>query len=524
MPLFTTAEQHLAEAVSRLVYSSPFAPERTEAERQILGRTSTERHPELFREVWAADLTHPDNVAVYQRVHELAVTLRERMQRDRITPADAEMRLYEDLVLYQLYAPHRSELDAVIDRLLVREPARLGPLWDKFHAGFRHFFWGKEVLPFTGIAAGHIFALIFQIRRAFYHIYMNIVGASKPAIRLRESVWQSIFTWDTRRYARTLYKEMDRCSTLITGPSGTGKELVARAVGWSRFIPFDPVKKQFVSDFTGSFLALNLSAFAPGLIESELFGHARGAFNGAVDRQGWLQQGDEWGTVFLDEIGELDPAIQVKLLRVLQNREIQRVGESKVHPFRGKILAATNRDLAEEMRAGRFRPDLYYRLHSDMITTPSLREQLQDSPADLRKMLLFITRRVTGETDGEAVEALALTAEVEAWIDRHLGNYAWPGNFRELEQCVRNILIRREYVPTNRHEPAATETAAADPFLGKLLAGDLTLAEVEQWYVSLVFARTGSYQQAARKLGTDWRTLKRKVDAKWVSQFQAGPT
>src|SRR5262249_20140703 len=161
-----------------------------------------------------------------------------------------------------------------------------------------------------------------QVRRAFHFIYRNILGESAPAVRLRAAVWESIFTRDIRRYRRSLFRRMGDVATLIVGPSGTGKELVARAIGLARYIPFDPDREAFVEDYAGAFYSLNPSALSPTLIESELFGHRRGAFTGAVeDRIGWLEACRPLGTVFLDEIGELDPAIQVKLLRVLQTRE-----------------------------------------------------------------------------------------------------------------------------------------------------------------------------------------------------------
>ncbi len=261
--------------------------------------------------------------------------------------------------------------------------------------------------------------------------------------RLRAAVWESIFTHDMQRYQRVLFDRMGDFTTLIVGESGTGKELVAQAIALSRFIPFDPKRGAFSEDFTALFIGLNLSALSPTLIESELFGHRRGAFTGALeDRAGWLETCKPLGTVFLDEIGELDGAIQVKLLRVLQSRTFQRLGDNQPRHFSGKIMAATNRDLAREMSAGAFRKDFYYRLCSDIIQTPSLREQLNECPQDLGQMILFIVKRIAGE------EADALCEEIAKWIPKNLGQtYPWPGNFRELEQCVRNWVIRRDYRP-----------------------------------------------------------------------------
>jgi hypothetical protein len=205
---------------------------------------------------------------------------------------------------------------------------------DEFHHLFR--------LPGTRLPsihdAAHVFACLFQIRRAVWHIFDNIVGESMPIARLRAAVWQSIFTHDMRRYRRSLYNRMSDVTTLITGPSGTGKELVARAIGLSQYIAFDVQRQCFCGDMSNMFLTLNLSALSPTLIESELFGHRKGAFTGAVaDRADWLEISPRNGTVFLHEIGELDAAIQVKLLCVVQSRVFQRLGIFTARSSRRRI-------------------------------------------------------------------------------------------------------------------------------------------------------------------------------------------
>ncbi len=171
------------------------------------------------------------------------------------------------------------------------------------------------------------------------------------------------------------------------------------------------------------------------------------------DRAGWLEVCPPRGTVFLDEIGELDPLIQVKLLRVLQSRTFQRLGDTRPNNSAARSSPQRTATWQKEIEAGRFRTDFYYRLCSDLITTPSLREQLDGSPQDLRDLVLFITRRIAGEQE----EAEGLAGEVEAWIRTHLGaDYPWPGNFRELEQCVRNVMIRKEYHPRAAGDSAPT--------------------------------------------------------------------
>ncbi|HJY83622.1 MAG TPA: sigma-54 factor interaction domain-containing protein, partial [Candidatus Binatia bacterium] len=315
-------------------------------------------------------------------------------------------------------------------------------------------------------------------------------------------------------YRRTLYDCLGDFTTLIRGPSGTGKELVARAIGLSRYIPFDTKTLTFTEDFVGSFYAINLSALPSTLIESELFGHRRGAFTGALqDRKGWLEVCPALGTVFLDEIGDLEASIQVKLLRVLQTRTFQALGDTTERHFRGKLIAATNRDLAQAMQEGHFREDFYYRLCSDLIVTPSLQEQLRESPEVLRELLLFIARRVAG------VEAEALAEEVETWIVQHLSpDYEWAGNIRELEQCVRNVLVRKEYRP-----PQVRTHSAHEEFSRAFTEGELTADELLRRYCTLVYAQTRSYEETARRLQLDRRTVKSKIDRHLLDQFSTQP-
>jgi transcriptional regulator with PAS, ATPase and Fis domain len=318
-----------------------------------------------------------------------------------------------------------------------------------------------------------------------------------------------------RRYRRTLYGRMGEFATLITGPSGTGKELAARAIAESRYVPFDEQRLAFASDDADSFFPINISALSPTLVESELFGHRRGAFTGAVaDRKGWLETCPEAGSVFLDELGDLDPAIQVKLLRVIETRTFHPVGDTAGLKFRGKLITATNRDLTVLMKKGAFREDLYYRLCSDQVTTPSLAEQLGDSPAVLGELVRYMARRVAG------AEADELGREVLEWIEGNLGKeYDWPGNYRELEQCVKNVLIRRNYRPSRLTSEDPVESLAAEVRAGRISADELL-----RQYVTIVYSRTGSYEETARRLGLDRRTVKAKVDGEMLKKIRGQAT
>jgi transcriptional regulator with GAF, ATPase, and Fis domain len=302
-----------------------------------------------------------------------------------------------------------------------------------------------------------------------------------------------------RRYQRTLYDRMGEYPSLIIGPSGTGKELVARAIARSRFIPFDPVTLRFESDFQTAFLPINLSAFSPSLLESELFGHRRGAFTGALqDRVGWLELGTARDTVFLDEIGDVAPEIQVKLLRVIEVRSFHRLGETDEKKFSGKLIGATNRDLATAVASGQFRADFYYRLCGDVIETPGLAERFASSPEEKEVLALFLSRRLVGETD-----ASRLAEEAVRWVESFLPNdYPWPGNVREFEQCIRNILIRGSYTPLR----LATSQPGLDASHRVL-----TAEEMLRKYCTEIYSRTGSYEVTAVLLDIDRRTVKKYV-------------
>ena len=498
-----------ARAVAALPYCNPFLPERVEIERRALGAAFEE-----FGMVWHVDKAeqhNPNLVRIDERLEPLVERWRGEVVESPEGCAPELRRLYPDLALYHLYNRYEAELRRLIERG-GREATRPLRWWKDFRRDVARLFpdgvnWDESV------EAPLLLAWFFQLRRSFHFIFVSIYGGSLPAARLRAEVWNSVFSHDMRRFRRGLYSRMGDITTLVTGPSGTGKELVAQAIGLSRFIPFDPEAGTFTESFEDAFFALNLSALSPTLIESELFGHRRGAFTGAVeDRSGWFEVCPPFGTIFLDEIGEISEAIQVKLLRVLQTRTFQRLGDTRERRFGGKIVAATNRDPEVELREGRMREDFYYRICSDRVHTPSLREQLDDSPEELRSLIDAVAHRLVGPEEAES-----LSDEVASWVEEHLGaDYPWSGNFRELEQCVRNIVIRGSYLP------AATAPRSAERrFLDEVAAGRLDADALLSGYVTLVYSRAGSYQEAARRLGLDRRTVKARVDAEMLGRLTA---
>ncbi len=501
--LFDLRTRKLAGEIARLVYTNPFVPERIRRERAVLGREFDEKRAD-----WNL---HPDWKVPPPNVARLAARAEELAERARRRLAEGaefgvgEREIYEDLALFVLYYRHRPALQAMLGGGGDGADEQTAHTWDVFAASARSFF-GFPVIGMPDDEIAHLFACCAQIVRAFDNVFQWIIGVSRPAVELRAAVWQSIFTHDMRRYRRVLFSRMGDYATLVTGPSGTGKELVARAVGLSRYVPFDSRRKAFVGAADVSFHALNLSAMSTTLIESELFGHKRGAFTGAVsDRKGWLETCPRRGSVFLDEIGEIDPAVQVKLLRVLEDRTFSRVGDTAERHFLGKIIAATNRDLAEEMREGRFRTDLYYRMCSDIVTTPSLADRIGDSDEERRHLLGYLARRLVDEEDAES-----LAREVGSWIDKNLGrDYAWPGNVRELEQCVRNIVIRSEYRPAVAPRPERADPARA--LADRIHRGELSADDLLREYCTLVYARTGTFEKAAQVLKLDRRTVRAKI-------------
>src|SRR3989441_270029 len=298
-------DRALAEAISRLAYCNPFLPERIECERAALGPAFV-----AGGTLWHAT-GEPDpmpNVAALGKLSEaLAGRLAARLT-EGVRPSAEDLQLYEDVVVYLLFSRYEEELYRLLDdRRVATAPVGF---YRKFRQDVERFLQIPRATLLADRDVPHLLASYFQIRRAFHHIFRNIIGNSASIVRLRATVWQSIFTRDMRRYRRSLYQRMGDVATLICGPSGTGKELVAHAIGLARYIPFDPERQAFAEDAAGAFYTLNPSALSPTLIESELFGHRRGAFTGAVqDRAGWLEVCPPLGAVFLDEIGELDAGV-----------------------------------------------------------------------------------------------------------------------------------------------------------------------------------------------------------------------
>jgi len=326
-----------------------------ECEREALGKDAVEEEP-----LWSMTVRDPDRVRtnswrILHRLEPLLNSLRETLAAGE-QAGQADLILYEDgLLFYFYYRYYRQMVQATF-----QQDAKQKSRWffyREFCREWNAFFEIPGVTLPTGHQPKHTFSCYYQIVRAFRHVFEQIIGNSPPAARLRAAIWQSVFTHHIRRYRRALFSKMNEFVTLITGPSGTGKELVARSIALSRYIPFEESRLTFEEDPANLFYPINIAALPGTLVESELFGHRRGSFTGAVqDKRGWLEACPPLGAVFLDEIGDLDLEIQVKLLRVIETRSFQPLGESgaQLRRFQGKLITATNRNLSLAIRKAVF--------------------------------------------------------------------------------------------------------------------------------------------------------------------------
>ncbi len=315
--------------------------------------------------------------------------------------------------------------------------------------------------------------------RAVYE-EMGLVGRSAPMIELYKQI---------ARVAPT------KATVLIVGESGTGKELVARAI------------HKHSSRSSGPFVPVNCGALTETLLEAELFGHVRGAFTGAASDRKGLWEEAEGGTLFLDEIGETSAAMQVKLLRALQQGEIRRVGSSKTIRVDVRVIAATNRNVEKEVKQGTFREDLFYRLSVVTLRVPALRDRRTDIPLLADRFLRTTSERLEGSVfrlDEETMKILIA--------------YDWPGNVRELESAIEHAALRTrgnevmpQDLPEKLHSPEL-KAAAQSPLTA--LYGDLpTLAELERRYLVYVLeTMSGNRSRAAEVMGIDRRTLYRMAE------------
>jgi two-component system response regulator HydG len=327
----------------------------------------------------------------------------------------------------------------------------------------------------------------------------------KENLALRQEVRQSWKLADVIGKSRSMREIFDlvhrvansSANILINGESGTGKEMIARAIHSSGPRASKP------------FVAINCTAIPETLLESELFGHAKGAFTGAIQKKRGLFEEAHGGTLFLDEIGDMSPSLQVKLLRVLQEKKIRPVGDNQMIDVDSRIVAATHKDLKEAIREGRFREDLYYRLSVIPIVMPALRDRPEDIPllADyfLRKYSAANNRGMKGFTK-EAMNKLM-----------HL---RWEGNVRELENLVERavVLSHSEWIEVK--DIPGKELENSDQFFRGAIRDFPTISQLEERYIRVILDKVGGHKEkAAQILGINRRTLYRKErEYGWVQE------
>jgi len=481
----TTETKQFFSLVSQAAFANPFSERRVELDRQIGGVTGSKQRSEIITAM----------------VRELGKRI-EKLEKEgavKITDFEAsDQDLIRYVYLFDVYHKFAKDFDNfIIEQINAGEQ----PIEVVF---------AKDALSlltkrgFSSVMANRYFSLFYQIRRAFYFIDRGLIGQSRLMRELRMNLWNNIFTHDISYYERYMWDKMEDFSTLLLGPTGCGKGAAAAAIGRSGFIGFDEKGQKFAESFTKTFIPINISQYPQTLLESELFGHAKGAFTGAISsHDGLFALCGPYGSIFLDEIGEIGTAVQVKLLAVLEERLFSPVGSHKKINFHGRVIAATNRTLEQLRREGGFRDDFYYRLCSDCIMVPSLQQRIQENPSEIDELIAHTVERITGERAEDLIKAVKEVVEKELPRDYH-----WPGNVRELAQCVRRVIIKRDY----RGDIAIASDDLRSKLLGDIDSGVLDAQSLLAGYCTLLYKQYGTYEQVSRKTNLDRRTVKKYIE------------
>ena len=485
----TDEEREFYSLIKEATLTNPFSVRRDELDQTISGRGAAAGSSRQLEK--AVD-------AVKERIRVLDESGRGNIN----LFSGKDRQLVESLFAFDFFYTFRKQFDQVIldqidagDRVLKLSFANVA----------------KAALQNRGFDEERIKSIIeesYQFRRAFFFINRNLVGKSEVMQKLRLDLWNNIFTHNFELYKTYLRDRMEDFSTIILGETGAGKGAVAAAIGNSGYIPFDTKKNRFTESFTRYFISINLSQFPESIIESELFGHKKGAFTGAIDDySGIFSRCGLHGSILLDEIGEISLPMQIKLLQVLQERYYYPVGSRKKERFSGRVIAATNGSIDKLRNEGVFRDDFYYRLCSDVIYVPSLRERLEQDSQELDNLITVIVKRTVGR---DAPEFVRMVQDV---ISHQLGrHYPWPGNVRELEQCVRRVLLKKDYAGDKK---ILCNDLKADLTEG-LEQGTIAANRLIVGYCKLLYERFGTYEEVAKRTKLDRRTV-----AKYIKEWDA---
>ena len=481
----SSEEKAFFSLVNQAVFANPFSGKRVEIDRKIA---------DLFPGA-------SNKTAVQTAVNEVRrrILQLEREDRDNLGRFSGKDRgIMETSFLFDFFYHFLERFDQLIQKQIQSGDT---PVKVAFY---------KEALSiltkrgFTQAQSLHLFALSYQLRRAFYFINRGIIGQSDCITKLRESLWNNVFTHDLDLYNRHLWSQMEDFSTLLLGETGVGKGAAAGAIGRSGFIPFDPSKQSFAESFTKTFTSMNLSQFPESLIESELFGHKKGSFTGAVaDHTGFLSRCSPCGSIFIDEIGEVSIPIQIKLLKVLEERIFCPVGSHEEHRFEGRIIAATNRPIEALGSGGFMRDDFYYRLCSDIIIVPPLRQRILETPGELDELIAYSVERIIGTPSKEIFTTVKKT--ILEQVGKH---YSWPGNVRELGQCIRSIMLKKSY-----KKAVSSAMPGANSGLAEAIdSGDMDAQHLMKSYCRHLYEKFGTYGEVARRTKLDRRTVKKHIE------------
>ena len=482
----TKEDRDFFQIVSRASLSNPFSDERAELDLMI-GECS----PDVSESV---------------RIECVSQKIKERVEKlEREGKADTGLFSGEDKVImqssfmFEIFFLFSKKFDDLIAKQLKAGESTCSVPF------------GKDAMAlfirrgFNPEEARRYFAILYQLKRAYYFIDKALIGQSLCMHDLKRHLWNNVFTYDLRLYERYLINRMEDFSTLLLGDTGTGKGTAAEAIGRSGFIPYNPDKNIFNNSFVSNFIQINLSLYSESLIESELFGHKKGAFTSAINQHdGIFSRCGQYGSILLDEIGDISLTIQLKLLQILQERTFSPVGSHEIKKFKGRVIAATNKSLEELRKMGLFRSDFYYRLCSDCIVVPSLYERIQQNPNELQLILAKIINRLTGEESDELVSLVLESIEKSPGQD-----YQWPGNVRELEQATRRILISREYTGEN----ILPDMGIKDRLISGIESQSLDSQELLSGYCAFLYERFGTYEEVSRRMNLDRRTVKKHIES-----------
>ncbi len=480
-------QKHFAELIYKTVAVNPFSPDAVKLEQKLCGKSHNKSGVELskfyisqidnFFEPFDKNLGRPARVSDFSHSVEQNIyyTICYRVFHEYVERID-------ELVACQLKQPEGSCTVGFADELIKKLAVR-----------------GIELDN-----AARVLSYFYQLRRAWLFISGRLKGNGPSMMRMREDIWNNIFTHNVEIYEKKLWYRMEDFSTLLLGGTGSGKGAAAQAIGFSSYIPYDAKKRQFDISFMKNFVPVNLSQFPETLLESELFGHARGAFTGATESyDGLFARCGQYGTIFLDEIAEIKLHTQVKLLKVLEERLYCPLGSHKLAKFQGRVIAATHQPIDDLCEMGRFRDDLYYRLCSDVIYVPSLRQRLDEEPGELELMVGHLLDGMVGAGADDLKEVITrrLTKELP-------GDYSWPGNVRELAQLIRRIIIKSNCKLETRRRSGDGESPAVGLNMADY-SGECSVAELTEQYCRNLYHKYENYQVVAKITGLNWRTIKK---------------